>query len=323
MKRIATLLLSLACLQAAAQLPPQNPAPAAAQNQPATQYAAPWFRYYSDGRAVVKRDSLYGFVDRSGAEIIPCRYNKAYTFNDGIAMVRQGYEVFAIDTLGNRLDLKVKIPQFYNRDFEYFVRWVCSRLPFVSDNEYRQLRSEVVNAVITIGKDGRIASCESVTPCDPRALGKVRSVAMNSPAWSPGQVGGAPVEIRYLLPVDFRHLRPLKCYPVDAQGRRIHRDIVYPLFQGQYASQFHSWFFRNLRYRSGEYQQAASGIVRVAFTIDSKGKLRDIEILRSHNDMCRKKTLETLKKSPKWTPGIIDGQPVDVRYETSFKFHYR
>ena len=43
--------------------------------------------------------SLYGFADRNGTEAIPCRYTKAYPFNDGIAMVRQGYEVFAIDTL--------------------------------------------------------------------------------------------------------------------------------------------------------------------------------------------------------------------------------
>lgn len=305
MKRLATLLFTLISLQAAAQ------------------YAAPWFRYYSDGRAVVKRDSLYGFVDRTGAEVIPCRYEKAYTFNDGIAMVRQGYEVFAIDTLGNRLDLKVKIPQFYNQDLEYFARWVNTRLPFASGNEYEQLRNEVVNAVITIGKDGRITACESVSPCDPRARAKVCSVVMDAPAWSPGKVGGEPVEIRYLLPVDFRHLRPVRCYPIDEQGRRLHRDIVYPLFQGQYASQFYTWFFRNLRYARGEYQQAASGTVQVAFTIDKKGKLRDVEILRSHNDMCRQKTLETLKKSPRWTPGTVDGQPVDSRFEMSFKFRYR
>ena len=118
MKRLAILLSALLWLQTAAS------------------GAEPWFRYFSDGHAVIKQGSLYGFADRNGAEVIPCRYTKAYPFNDGIAMVRQGYEVFAIDTLGNRLGTRVKIPQFYNQDFEYFVRWVCSRLPFVSDNEY-------------------------------------------------------------------------------------------------------------------------------------------------------------------------------------------
>ena len=85
MKRLAILLSALLWLQTAAS------------------GAEPWFRYFSDGHAVIKQGSLYGFADRNGAEVIPCRYTKAYPFNDGIAMVRQGYEVFAIDTLGNRL----------------------------------------------------------------------------------------------------------------------------------------------------------------------------------------------------------------------------
>ena len=63
--------------------------------------------------------------------------------------------------------------------------------------------------------------------------------------------------------------------------------------------------------------------MRVAFTVDKKGKLRDIEILRAHNDVYREKTIETLKKSPRWTPGTANGVPVDVRYETYFKFQYR
>ena len=81
MKRLATLLAALLCLQTAAS------------------GAEPWFRYFSAGRAVIKRGSLYGLADRNGTEAIPCRYTKAYPFNDGIAMVRQGYEVFTIDTL--------------------------------------------------------------------------------------------------------------------------------------------------------------------------------------------------------------------------------
>ena len=70
MKRLAILLSALLWLQTAAS------------------GAEPWFRYFSDGHAVI-----------NGTEAIPCRYTKAYPFNDGIAMVRQGYEVFAIDTL--------------------------------------------------------------------------------------------------------------------------------------------------------------------------------------------------------------------------------
>lgn len=76
MKALAAILCSFLCLGAAAQQEPDI-----------------WFRYYSDGRAVIKRDSLYGFIDRNGVEVIPCQYEKAYNFNDGIAMVRHRYEL--------------------------------------------------------------------------------------------------------------------------------------------------------------------------------------------------------------------------------------
>ena len=168
MKRLAILLSALLWLQTAAS------------------GAEPWFRYFSDGHAVIKQGSLYGFADRNGAEVIPCRYTKAYPFNDGIAMVRQGYEVFAIDPLGNRIGPRVKIPQFYNQDFEYFVRWVCSRLPFVSDNEYAQLRSEVVNAVVTIG------IARSSTPWSPTAGPRAHPASKDPRTALPGRSTNYP-----------------------------------------------------------------------------------------------------------------------------------
>lgn len=308
MKAVIAILLSLFALQAAAQ-PKESDT---------------WFHYYSDGRAVAKRDSLYGFIDRNGVEVIPCQYQKAYNFNDGIAMVRHNFEVFAIDTLGNRLDRKVRIPKFRGQEFEGFVYWVWRRFPFTSSDEYAQLRNQTANVVITIGKDGRITDCEKADDSPESIFWKVHEIVMDSPAWTPGEVDGKPVEIRYLLPIEFGHFRPLKCRPIDAEGRYMGGNLVYPLFRNGYAYNFYGWFFGNLRFRnSNEYQRAASRRVRAAFTVDTKGSVRDIEILSFHNEVCRKKTVELLKKSPRWIPGTVDGQPVAVRYELTFNFRFR
>lgn len=306
MKAFALFLLSLLCLEAAAQ------------------DSDAWFLHFADGRAVVRRDSLYGYVDRSGAEVIPCRYAKAYTFNDGIAMVRDNFEVYAIDTLGNRLDRKVKIPTFRRQELDGFVSWVWMRIPFASRAEYERLQDEMPHAVITIDRDGRITACEKAGDSSDEAFRKVCDVVMNAPRWTPGEVDGQPVEIRYLLPVEFRKLRLPRCYAVDDAGNWRGGDLVFPLFEGGYANDFYGWFFRNLRFRNSlEYQRAASGPVRAAFTVDKKGRIRDIEILRYHNAVCRDKTVELLKKSPRWTPGTIDGEPVAVRYELTFTFKFR
>ena len=62
MKRLAILLSALLWLQTAAS------------------GAEPWFRYFSDGHAVIKQGSLYGFADRNGAEVIPLPVYQGLSF---------------------------------------------------------------------------------------------------------------------------------------------------------------------------------------------------------------------------------------------------
>jgi hypothetical protein len=44
--------------------------------------------YFSEGRARVRRDGRWGFVDRSGTLVIPPRFARARDFRDGLARVR-------------------------------------------------------------------------------------------------------------------------------------------------------------------------------------------------------------------------------------------
>lgn len=315
MKAFATLLLALLCMQVQAQQP---------MGFEVGDDFEGWTLHYADGRALIKRDSLYGFVDRNGHEAIPCRYRRAYDFNDGIAMVRHGFEVFAIDTLGNRLAHKVRIPKFNNQAPETFVPWVQRHIPFASSDEFARLRNQTVRVVVTIGTDGRIKNCEKTGISTAEAFEKVCRAILDAPAWTPGEVDSTPRELRYAFAVELARAYPPRCWPIDATGNRIGQDFIYPLFEGGNANDFYGWFFRNLRYKSSlDYQRASSGAVRAAFTVGTKGEVRDIEILSSHNDVCRERTVATIRKSPRWTPGTLDGKPVAVRYEITFYFKYR
>ena len=42
---------------------------------------------FSEGLAVVRRDNKYGFVNKSGEEVIPCKYSSASSFSEGFAIV--------------------------------------------------------------------------------------------------------------------------------------------------------------------------------------------------------------------------------------------
>lgn len=45
---------------------------------------------FSDGRLAVKRNGLWGFVNRDGLEVIPCRFREVQDFSEGMAAVKVG-----------------------------------------------------------------------------------------------------------------------------------------------------------------------------------------------------------------------------------------
>ena len=50
---------------------------------------------FSEGLALIRLNGKYGFIDKSGTEVIPCKYDEAYSFYKGRAEVKlngkQGY----------------------------------------------------------------------------------------------------------------------------------------------------------------------------------------------------------------------------------------
>lgn len=59
---------------------------------------------FQSGLALVRDldSSLYGYINAAGEEVIPCRYDYAWDFEDGLALVREGESQYYIDTDGNR-----------------------------------------------------------------------------------------------------------------------------------------------------------------------------------------------------------------------------
>ena len=84
-------------------------APAA---EPPADAAAPQSEYdwvhnyhhkYSDGLTVVLRNNKWGYIDTTGTEVIPCRYDEAESFSDGTAEVELDGETIKIDRTGTRV----------------------------------------------------------------------------------------------------------------------------------------------------------------------------------------------------------------------------
>ena len=73
------------------------------QNQPLTSAGWEDAEEFSCGLALVKRDGLYGYIDRTGEVVIPLQFTSASSFYNGVALVRRGEERIAINTQGETL----------------------------------------------------------------------------------------------------------------------------------------------------------------------------------------------------------------------------
>ena len=65
----------------------------------------------------IGKQVLWGFMDGSGKEVIPCRYLRAGPFSDGLALVCDGANEYFIDESGEiafELDERYEYGQFEN-----------------------------------------------------------------------------------------------------------------------------------------------------------------------------------------------------------------
>ena len=82
-----TLLLTATLTYAQGLLPEEKvkKEPSAQPVQQTKKYA--WKGEYYEGLAMVRLDKKYGFIDKTGKEVIPIKYNYADRFSEGLALV--------------------------------------------------------------------------------------------------------------------------------------------------------------------------------------------------------------------------------------------
>ena len=85
------------------------------KNKKTTSSAYDYQGSFNNGLAKVKKDHKWGFIDTTGALIVPLKYNEVENFNDGLARVRSGQKWGLVDVTG-RVVIKPTFDWIY--DFE-------------------------------------------------------------------------------------------------------------------------------------------------------------------------------------------------------------
>jgi len=89
---------------------------------------------------------------------------------------------------------------------------------------------------------------------------------------------------------------------------------VKPKFQGGNENEFTKWVAKNMTYPQEARDKNIQGRVTLSFVVDEKGKVTDVEVLRSADSLLADMAVSTVSASPDWTPGKHKGKPVPVKY---------
>lgn len=93
-----------------------------------------------------------------------------------------------------------------------------------------------------------------------------------------------------------------------------------PSFPGG-KEQLKGYIYENLVYPAKAKKKGLSGEVYVRFTIDTKGDSKDIEVVKSSNDIFNKAAMNVFKDMPAWNPGKQRGKAVSIQFVVPVKFN--
>lgn len=80
------------------------------------------------------------------------------------------------------------------------------------------------------------------------------------------------------------------------------------------------FIYKTMSYPSKALKEKTEGKVVVEFVINAKGKVEQVQIVKSATPALDKEAVRILKKMPKWTPGEQDGKKVAVKQTLPVKF---
>ena len=88
-----------------------------------------------------------------------------------------------------------------------------------------------------------------------------------------------------------------------------------PMFNGEDAGKFGFWVFDQIKYPEEAYKSGAQGRVTLQFVISRKGDIKDVKVVKSSgNELLDNEAMRVVSMSPAWTPGKVEGKPVDVLF---------
>lgn len=195
------------------------------------------------------------------------------------------------------------MPQFPGGDSN-LMRYISDNLRY-PDAEINVGTQAIVQFVVT--KTGEVGDVKIVRRTGEKELDdEAVRVVKSLPKFIPGRNNGEPVNVWYTLPIRFKQRHAT----AEPMGKVY--EVKMPQFPGGEKALM-EYISDNLNYSGYEI---SDGKVSIKFIVTETGNIENITVMGDVEEMIANDLSMAIKTLPRFTPGSIDGRPVNMWYET-------
>ena len=92
-----------------------------------------------------------------------------------------------------------------------------------------------------------------------------------------------------------------------------------PLFEGKDAGEFSNWVANQIKYPEEAVKQKIIGSVSISFIVEKDGSVTNVKVVKGV-PVLNEEAIRAVSGSPKWTPGIKNGETVRVSFVVPVNF---
>ena len=198
-----------------------------------------------------------------------------------------------------------------NRSMPDFIEWINQHLRPIQPKKDQILYPCQISFVVR--ENGTITDV-NIAECDNSTLAtELRQTIEGSPKWSPALINQKNHDYTVRIKGVFR--------PEKKKYTLLPYTQTPPSFKKGDIETFRIWVMDRIQYPTACASRNIAGTVLVSFIVEKDGSIGEITPVQSPHKLLTQEVTRVIKLSPKWSPGLENGEPAAT--QLSLAIHFR
>jgi TonB family protein len=187
-----------------------------------------------------------------------------------------------------------------------FGKFLAANIVYPASDREKGIQGRVLLEFI-VERDGSLSNIKGIIGPSAEMIEEAVNTMKLSPKWNIAVKDGKVVRCSYTMPIAFA---------LDDTYNRVDKQ---PEFPGGIEG-FIRFITNHLQHPQINKDQNPYGRVLIKFVVEQDGRITNVKVARSENEVLSDEAVRVIKLSPKWEPGSKNGKPVSVSYTIPISF---